>query len=414
MLEILVGIYCVYILVSVYVAVMQIGFVSNAKKQKPILLNQGDFIKAGNYEIARQRVAILEFVVDFIMFVFWISSGFILLDSFITTDSSISKAIYFVIAFLGVNYIVTLPISYYKTFVLDKEYGFTQNMTLKLYIMDTIKGILLFLIFGSLIIGAIAYFIESFDMWWLYAFAFLFGVIVLINILYPVIRGAMFDKFTPLEDGELKDKITSLMDSVGFKSSGIFVVDASKRDNRLNAYFAGLGNTKRVVLFDTLIQKLSVDELVSVLGHELGHFKNNDIIKSIFTVGIVLFCIFFVIGNIPSDLYLGLGLEKAPYSIITISILISAIISFVAMPIISYRSRQNEYEADKFGSNIGSKESLASGLIKLVNENLSFPKSHPLYIFFYYSHPPLVERLKELDYDIQYDDEALKSEINED
>jgi STE24 endopeptidase len=392
---------------------MQIGYVSNAKKQKPILLNQSDFTKAGEYEIAKQRVSIVEFLVDFALFVFWVSSGFRLLDSLIVEESAILKAIYFVVGFIGFNYILTLPISYYRSFVLDKEYGFTQNLTIKTFIMDNIKGAVLFLVFGSLVIGGLAYFIASFDLWWLYAFLFLFSVIVLINVLYPVIRSAMFDKFTPLEEGELKDKIEALMDKVGFKSSGIFVVDASKRDNRLNAYFGGLGSTKRVVLYDTLIKKLSTGELMSVLGHELGHFKNKDIIKNIAIMGGVMFGIFALIGSIGDELYMQMGITKEPYGIIAIFILISTLISFVAMPVISMISRHNEYEADKFGSDIGSKEDLVSGLIKLVNENLSFPKSHPMYVFFYYSHPPLPNRLKELGYDIENSDDAMRNEIDE-
>jgi STE24 endopeptidase len=326
----------------------------------------------------------------------------------IIETNEIYKAIYFVLGFLSINYIVNLPLDYYKSFVLDKKFGFTENLTLKLYLTDMAKGIALFFIFGSLVIGGIAYFIATFELWWLYAFAFLFSVVILINILYPIIRGAMFDKFTELEDGELKSSIVGIMDKVGFTSSGIFVVDASKRDSRLNAYFGGLGSTKRVVLFDTLIQKLSVGELVAVLGHELGHFKNKDIIKNIAIMGLVLFSVFAIIGAIPEQLYLELGIAQGAYSIITIFLLASTLISFVAMPIISMISRHNEYEADKFGSDIGSKEELASGLVKLVNENLSFPKSHPMYVFFYYSHPPLPDRLKELGYSVEDDDSAMR------
>jgi STE24 endopeptidase len=411
MLDILVGVYSFYILISIYTAVMQIGFVSQAKKQNPILLNQSDYNKAADYEVGKQRVAIVEFLLDFVLFFFWVSTGFKMLDSMILESSEIYKAVYFVLAFVTINYIVSLPIDYYKSFVLDKKFGFTKNLTLKLYLSDMIKGALLFYIFGGIVIAGMAYFITSYELWWFYSFVFLFSVIVVINIVYPIIRGTMFDKFTELEDGELKSKILGIMDQVGFKSSGIFVVDASKRDSRLNAYFGGLGSTKRVVLFDTLIQKLSTGELVAVLGHELGHFKNKDIIKNIAIMGVVMFAIFALIGSIPEELYLELGVAEGAFSIITIFMLVSTLISFVAMPIISMISRHNEYEADKFGSDIGSKEELASGLIKLVNENLSFPKSHPMYIFFYYSHPPLPDRLKELGYNIEDNDEAMKSDF---
>jgi len=210
----------------------------------------------------------------------------------------------------------------------------------------------------------------------------------------------MYNKFSKLEDTELADKIENLLDSVGFKSSGVFQVDASKRDSRLNAYFGGLGSTKRVVLFDTLIKKLSHEELIAVLGHELGHFKNRDLIKNIFLMGLLMLGMFGLVGNIPNEFFTALGLSKEPYTLIAIFMLISSVFSFFIMPIMSYFSRANEYKADEFGSDRGGASNLVSALLKLVDENLSFPKSHPIFVFFYYSHPPLVERLKRLGHHI--------------
>ena len=210
----------------------------------------------------------------------------------------------------------------------------------------------------------------------------------------------MFDKFEKLKDKELEAKIENLLNEVGFKSSGVFSVDASKRDNRLNAYFGGLGATKRVVLFDTLVEKLTHNELLAVLGHELGHFKNGDILKNIGIMGIVMFVFFAIFGNLPDELFLGLSLNNEPYAIIAVFMIFSPILSFFLMPLISMISRHNEYAADEFGSNLSTKEDLVSALLKLANENKSFPLSHPMYIFFYYSHPPLVERFKELGYDV--------------
>jgi STE24 endopeptidase len=208
----------------------------------------------------------------------------------------------------------------------------------------------------------------------------------------------MYDKFSPLQDQELAKKINDLLENVGFKSSGVFSVDASKRDTRLNAYFGGLGSTKRVVLFDTLIEKLTHNELLAVLGHELGHFKNGDILKNIAIMGFVMFVFFAIFGNLPEELFLQLHLNNQPYAIIVSFMMFSPILSFFLMPLISALSRHNEYEADKFGSDLATKDDLVNALLKLANENKSFPLSHPLYIFFFYSHPPLVERLKELGY----------------
>jgi STE24 endopeptidase len=286
-------------------------------------------------------------------------------------------------------------------------------MTPDLYIKDTVKSGILFLIFGSLVIAGIALIIENLPMWWIWGFAFIFAVIILINMLYPVIRDKFFDKFEPLKDKELESKIETLLDEVGFKSSGVFSVDASKRDNRLNAYFGGLGSTKRVVLFDTLVEKLTHNELLAVLGHELGHFKNGDIIKNIGIMGVVMFVFFGIFGNLGDEIFLGLNLSNEPYAIIAVFLIFSPILSFFLMPLISLISRHNEYAADEFGSNLQSKQDLVSALLKLANENKSFPLSHPIYIFFYYSHPPLVERFKELGYDITNDgDDAMKAEFN--
>jgi len=273
----------------------------------------------------------------------------------------------------------------------------------------------LFLVFGSAVIAGISLIIEFFPAWWIWGFVFIFAVIILINMLYPVIRDKMFDKFEPLKDKELETKINALLTEVGFKSSGVFSVDASKRDNRLNAYFGGLGSTKRVVLFDTLVEKLTHNELLAVLGHELGHFKNGDIIKNIGIMGVVMFVFFAIFGNLSEELFLGLKLNNEPYAIIVVFLMFSPILSFFLMPLISAISRHNEYAADEFGSNLSSKQDLITALLKLANENKSFPLSHPLYIFFHYSHPPLVERLKELGYkeDETTNIEALKSDFKE-
>ncbi len=400
MLEIFVIAYCLYFVFNVYTSFMQIGFVKNAKNLEPIILSDSaKYIEAANYSIEKEKIAIASTFYDFVIFFLWIGFGLASLNSLITTDSYILKAVLFVDLFIIINWVLTLPFSLHSTFKLDKKYGFS-NMTMSLYIKDTIKSGALFLIFGSLVIAGIAFIIQSFDTWWIWGFAFIFSVIILINMLYPLMRDKFFDKFETLKDKELEVKIEKLLKEVGFKSSGVFSVDASKRDNRLNAYFGGLGSTKRVVLYDTLIEKLSHNELLAVLGHELGHFKNGDIIKNIGIMGLVMFFFFAVFGNLPEELFLSLSLEQDSSAIIAIFLIFSPILSFFLMPLVSMISRHNEYAADEFGSNLQSKEDLVSALLKLANENKSFPLSHPIYIFFYYSHPPLVERFKELGYDV--------------
>ena len=400
MLEIFVIAYCLYFIFNTYTSFMQIGFVKDAKKLKPIILDSNKYTEAANYSIEKEKIAIASSFYDFILFMLWIGFGLSFLDSLITVESIWLKAVVFVDLFIIINWFLTLPFELYSTFKLNKKYGFS-NMTPALFIKDTLKTGFLFLVFGSIVIAGISYIISSFDTWWIWGFVFIFAVIILINMLYPVIRDKMFDKFDKLKDEELEKKIENLLNEVGFKSSGVFSVDASKRDNRLNAYFGGLGATKRVVLFDTLVEKLSHNELLAVLGHELGHFKNGDIMKNIGIMGVIMFIFFAIFGNLPEELFLGLNIANEPYAIITVFMIFSPILSFFLMPLISMISRHNEYAADEFGSNLSSKEDLVSALLKLANENKSFPLSHPIYIFFYYSHPPLVQRFKELGYNVE-------------
>lgn len=399
MIETFVIAFCIYFAFTVYTSFMQIGYVKNAKTLKPIILDGEKYVEAGNYSIEKEKLAIVSSFYDFVLFILWIGFGLSFLDSLIQIDSYWLKAVIFVDLFIVINWFLTLPFELYSTFKLNKKYGFS-NMTPALFVKDTIKTGILFLVFGSLVVAGISFIINSFQSWWIWGFAFIFAVIILINMLYPVIRDKMFDKFEKLKDKELEAKIENLLDKVGFKSSGVFSVDASKRDNRLNAYFGGLGSTKRVVLFDTLVEKLTHNELLAVLGHELGHFKNGDILKNIGIMGVVMFIFFAIFGNLSDELFLGLSLNNEPYAIIVVFLIFSPILSFFLMPLISLISRHNEYAADDFGSNLATKKDLVSALLKLANENKSFPLSHPLYIFFYYSHPPLVERFKELGYDV--------------
>lgn len=399
MLEIFVIAFCIYFAFNIYTSFMQIGFIKNARNLKAIILDSNKYLEAADYAIEKEKLALASTFYDFVLFILWIGFGLSYLDSLVQIDSYWLKAIVFVDLFIIINWILTLPFELYSTFKLNKKYEFS-NITPALFIKDTIKTGVLFLVFGSLVIAGISFIINNFPSWWIFGFVFIFAVIILINMLYPVIRDKMFDKFEKLKDKELEEKIEKLLDEVGFKSSGVFSVDASKRDNRLNAYFGGLGSTKRVVLFDTLVEKLTHNELLAVLGHELGHFKNGDILKNIGIMGFVMFVFFAIFGNLSDELFLGLNLQNEPYAIITVFLIFSPILSFFLMPLISLISRHNEYAADNFGSNLATKEDLVTALLKLANENKSFPLSHPLYIFFYYSHPPLIERFKELGYDV--------------
>jgi STE24 endopeptidase len=378
---------------------MQIGYVSQAKSGESVLLPSAEFVKAGKYAISKERINIVSTIVEYALLIFWMSFGIAWLDGQFFSLSPIMHIILFVLGFVIINALVSLPFEVYQKFVLDEEYGFNKS-TATLYIRDTLVSTAMMLVIGGLVIWGVGSIMLSFEMWWLYSFAFIFGVIMLINMLYPTVRALFFDKVTPLEEGELKESIESMMQKTGFVSSGIFVSDASKRDARLNAYFGGLGKTKRVVLFDTLIEKLSAKELMAVLGHELGHFAHGDIYKNMGLMGVLLFVMFAIFGNISESLFLELGVGANPGVVMVLFLLFMPVLGFVMMPLMGVVSRHNEFEADKTGAELGGGEHLASALQKLVTENKSFPLSHPLYIFFHYTHPPVMERLKELGIDI--------------
>ena len=390
----------IYTLIKIYIAVMEIGYVKEARKSDAVILSSENYIKAADYKIENTRLDIIMTFLGYMIFVFWFGYGLSALDSLITISDPAFKAVVFVIGFMIVNFIFTIGFDLYSTFKLDKKYGFSK-MTPKLFVLDTLKSGVISIVVGAVIIWIISKIILTFDLWWLYGFVFIFGIIILINLIYPTIIAPMFNKFTKLENDDLRESIEKLMASVGLKSSGIFMMDASKRDSRLNAYFGGLGSSKRVVLFDTLIEKLNKNELLAVLGHELGHFKNKDIMKNIAILGGMFFALFALFGQLPQSLFDAISIENAPHSIVTLFLILSTPIFFFLMPIFGVVSRANEYHADEFGAECESKEDLANALIKLSNENKAFPKSHPLSIIFYHTHPPIVERLKRLGVDIK-------------
>ncbi len=399
MLTTIIGIYSLYVLIKIYVSVMQIGFVNNAKRQNAVLMSSAEYLKAGNYAVAKEQLAMFTTLVDFLLFIAWIRFGIGFIEhTFMIYDPAMA-AVLSVLAFILVNGLISLPFAYYEKFVLDAKFGFNRSSK-ALFIKDTLISTMLTIVFGALVIWGIYLIIASTELWWLWSFGLIFVVIVLLNMFFPTLRALFFDKLTPLEDEELAKQISALMDKTGFKSSGVFISDASKRDARLNAYFGGLGKTKRVVLFDTLLQKLTPNELLAVLGHELGHFQHGDIYKNIALIGGMLFAMFALFGNLPDTLYMEIGIQKNAASMMILFMLAMPLLGFVMMPIMGIVSRYNEYEADKTGADLGGKLFLSEALKKLVSENKSFPLSHPIYIFFYYTHPPVLERLKELGVDI--------------
>lgn len=399
MLEIIMLSYIIYIAIKIYVSLKEIEFVGKARHNKPIILSLENFTKAAEYKIATQKLSIASALYELCLLIVWFVFGLAFLETILRIDNELIRSILFVNIFIAVNYILGLPFDIYQTFWLDKKFGFS-TIDAKMFIIDQIKASMMFLVFGSLLLWGMIAIINAFENWWILGFGFLFIVILFINMIYPIFIVPLFNKLTPLEDENLKTSIEALLDKAGLKSSGVFSLDASKRDKRLNAYFGGLGKSKRVVLFDTLIAKLNKSELLAVLGHELGHFKHNDIIKNIASSALMLLVMFALFGNIPSEVFAQIGVTSGAHMTIILFLLLSPIISFILMPLFGLLSRYNEYRADEYGSECESKEALCQALVKLADENKSFPLSHPLTIMLYFTHPPLCERLRKLGMEI--------------
>lgn len=412
MLEIIIILYSIYTFMKLYISIMQIGYINEEKRKTPVLMSADKYLVAGNYAVANGKLGLLTTIVDYLMFIWWVFAGFTWLTSFIHIEGTVMQAVVFLFGFIIVNYIIGLPFELYQKFKIDEAFGFNK-MTVKMYVFDTLKSSLLFVVIGGAIFALLSWIIGNYESWWLWGFVAMFTVAILANVLAPTFM-ALFNKFSPLEEGELKEKISAMMEEVGLKNDGIFVMDASKRDSRLNAFFGGLGKSKRVVLFDTLIEKLNTKELLAVLGHELGHFTHGDIWKNIGLMGLLLFIAFYLFGHLPDSLFTQMGVIPEAGVQIAMLMLLLPLLSFVFTPFMSAVSRHNEYAADEFGSQMGGKENLVSALMKLVTENKAFPKSHPLVIFFYYTHPPVLERLKELGFDASNTIVGKETELSKD
>lgn len=400
MISAIVVLYSLYILIRLYVSVMQIGFINQMKRKGAVLMGEQDYLDAGNYAVAKEKLSMIEAFVEYGLFLVWMMGMISWIDQVLMAQSSVVQSIVAVLGMLLIHSLVMLPFGWYAKFKLDAQYGFNRSTTGQ-FIKDTLISTLLTVVIGSVIVWIISMIITSSQLWWLWSFTFIFAVVIALNMFFPTLRALFFDKVTPLENSELREKIEELMAKTGFVSSGVFVSDASKRDARLNAYFGGLGKTKRVVLFDTLIEKLTPSELVAVLGHELGHFAHGDLYKNIAMVGAMLFGMFALFGNLPDSLYLELGVAQSPHVIMMVFILLLPMVSFAIMPLMGMMSRHNEYEADRTGAELGGAEHLVNALKKLVTENKSFPLSHPIYRFFHTTHPPVIDRLRALGADIR-------------
>lgn len=321
------------------------------------------------------------------------------LDEFLS--QFISNEILLTLSFFGVIYLIneilSLPFDYYNTFVIEERFGFNKS-TKTIFWLDQLKGLLLAVVLGGTILALITWLYTAIgELAWLYAWGAITVVSLFMTLFYSNIIVPLFNKQTPLGEGELRDAIEAFAQKAGFAINNIYVMDASKRSTKANAYFTGFGAKKRIVLFDTLINDLDKDEIVAVLAHEIGHYKKKHTLQGMFIsicyTGIMLFLLSLLLDN--KDIAIALGGQSASFhlGLIAFSIFFTPV-SFVINVLSSIHSRKNEYQADGYAAGFGLADSLISGLKKLSVKSLSNLNPDSLYVFFNYSHPTLLQRIK--------------------
>ncbi len=392
----LIAILCLYTALLSWISYAQIRFLEREKDKQAQILSEKDYQNAADIAIENEKFKLFSNFYNLIINIAWIGFGFLYLKELLISNNTRFENTLFLLSFLIITSILNLPLSIYESFIKDKAHGFS-NMTVKLFIKDTVKSLILTLIFGFLILYVLLFCYDFFGtFWWIAAFIFAFCIIVIINLIYPTLIAPIFNKMKKLDDENLLKKISSLMKQCGFSANGVYVIDASKRDKRLNAYFGGLFKSKRVVLFDTLLKALNERELLAVLGHELGHFVHKDIIKALFNGAITMFLLFFVFANLPEFVYLESHLEGVNGGVFALLFILANIFSFLISPMLNALSRKNEFAADQHGAKVTSKEDMKNALIALARENKAFIKTSKIYTFFYLSHPSISDRIKAL------------------
>ncbi len=300
--------------------------------------------------------------------------------------------------------LVDIPTSYYQTFVIEEKYGFNKNTPAQFFKDLAIQLALMFAI-GLPLLALILWVMDSIGpLWWLWAWAILMGFSLLLSWLYPTLIAPLFNKFTPLKDGPLKERIQKLLERCGFHSKGIFVMDGSRRSGHGNAYFTGLGNNKRIVFFDTLVDSLADEELEAVLAHELGHFKRKHVIKMLIASAIMSLISFAILGWLIDKewFYHGLGIsEPSNAAALVLFMLVSPVFTSFMQPISAFFQRKFEFEADDFATENADGNKMISGLVKLYEENANTLTPDPIYSAFHYSHPPAAIRIAHIEEKMQ-------------
>ena len=365
------------------------------------IYDEETYAKSQEYTKVRTRFGFLTGIFDLILLlVFWFTEGFNWLDQIVRSwgFGELVTGLFFIGFLMIAKSIISLPFSIYSTFVIEERFGFNKT-TPKTFVLDLIKSLLLGAVIGiPLLAGILAFFMYTGELAWLYAWAAVTAFTLIMQYVAPTWIMPLFNKFTPLEEGELRTSIEEYTEKVNFPLKGLFVIDGSKRSSKSNAFFTGFGKNKRVALYDTLIENHTVPELVAVLAHEIGHYKKKHIIKGMVTSILHTGILFFLLSLFLSERALFDAFYVEEISVYTGLIFFGMLYSPIEMILsvfMQMSSRKHEYEADEFAATTtGKPGDMISTLKKLSKDNLSNLTPHSFYVFLNYSHPPVLQRIK--------------------
>jgi STE24 endopeptidase len=360
-----------------------------------------DHQKAADYTIDRVKSVLFAIVSEgIVLLAFTLGGGLAALHSFWAPRlDGLTYGLVMIFSVMGISGLIDLPLSLYRQFVIEARHGFNR-MTLGLFFSDLVKQTLLGVAVGAPVILAVLWLMGAMgNLWWLYVWLFWSAFNLLVMFVYPTWIAPLFNKFSPLEDGEMKRCIEALLTRCGFRSSGLFVMDGSKRSSHGNAYFTGFGNNKRIVFFDTLLNRLAPPEIEAVLAHELGHFRRHHVIKHIALMFAGSLVLLWLLGQLIDApwFYAGLGVPTQNTSLaLILFFLVIPVFTFPFTPLTSYLSRRNEFEADAYAAEHASATDLIRALVKLYQDNASTLTPDPLHSLFHDSHPPAAQRIARL------------------
>jgi STE24 endopeptidase len=398
------------VLVQVWLTSRQVRHVAQHRNAVPAsyqgVIDLAAHQKAAAYTVAKSRLGLVGLALGTVVLIGWtLMGGLNWLNQALLhgLGAGMAQQIALVLAFMAIGGLIDLPLSLYSTFKLEAEYGFNKT-SFKLWLVDAIKGTVLSLVIVVPLLWAVLWLMaQAGPLWWLWAWGLIVAFQLLLMAIAPNVIMPLFNKFTPLADDALKTRVDGLMQRCGFKSKGFFVMDGSRRSAHSNAFFTGFGASKRVVFFDTLLEKLNADEMEAVLAHELGHFKHRHIVKRMLGMFVGLGLGLAALGWLSTQVwfYTGLGVRPsldAPNDALALLLFMLAVpvFMFFVSPWFASRSRRDEFQADAYAASVSNASQLKAALLKLYRDNASTLTPDAWYVRWYYSHPPATQRFAAL------------------